>query len=122
MASFLIEQDTYDGSFDGVGFMEQYSSGYAVEPDSSTNYTLTSIPGGNKFTTDVMGTNPDKLDLTVALAGAQLALLRSKARNAVRGSLVYHAGTTSARLMAVKGVRSQMVDDAYLATLEFVMG
>lgn len=111
-----------DGSFDSVAFMEIYPSGRAVEHDSGISFALTPIPGGNKYTIDVAGANPDRLDLTIAVTGTSLTSLRSKAKNSVRGSLVYHAGTTNARLVNVKGVSKQQRADAYLATLELILG
>ena len=120
MTSFL--SDLFTGSFGGTTFMEQFSSGYAVEPDSGVEYTTTKIPGGNKFIVQTAGAGPRTLDLPIACALTQLNLLRSKADAHTRASLVYHAGTVSATLLKVKSVRKQMVDDAYLATLELIIG
>jgi hypothetical protein len=118
--SFLTE--AYDGSFDGVAFWEQFSGMFAAEPDSGVDYASKKIPGGNSSVTDSAGESLHSFDLPIAVAATQLALLRSKASNTVRGSLDYHAGTITARLMKVKSIRKQMLDDAYLATLELIVG
>lgn len=114
--------DAYNGSFDSVSFMEQFAGQLAGEPDSGVESSITHIPGGNVNVIQTSGQGPRKLDLPIAVAGANLTLLRSKATSATRGSLIYHAGTTNARLLSVKAVRAHAVDDAYFATLELVVG
>ncbi len=120
MTNFLPEY--YDAEFDGAEFLEIFQGLYAPEPDSGVEYSETKIPGGSKTVIQTAGPGTRKLDLPIACAGAQLASLRGKADNATRDTLIYHAGSVSARLMKVLNVRKQGVDDAYLATLQFVMG
>ena len=110
--------DGYNASFDGVSFMELFDSGYAVEPESGVDYAV--APVVNVVQTS--GQSSRTLDLPIALAAAQLTSLRTKANSATRASLVYHAGTVNARLLKIKGVRKQLVQDIYLATLEMVVG
>lgn len=114
--------DAYNASFDSVSFMEQFSGQFALEPDSGVESSITHIPGGDVNVIQTSGQGPRKLDLPIAVAGANLTLLRSKATSATRASLVYHAGTTNARLLSVKSVRAAAADDAYFATLELVVG
>jgi len=118
--SFLT--DAYDASFGGTSFMEQFPGGYAAEPDSGVEATIIHIPGGNVNIIQTAGQGARKLSLPIACAASELTALRGKANSATRASLIYHAGTTSARLLQVTNVRKQMVDDAYLATLELIVG
>ncbi len=111
-----------NASFGGTSFQELYEGQLAVEPDSGVAYTITPIPGGDKFVVQTAGAKPRTLDLPIACTLASLNALRTKADNAQRQSLIYHAGTTQARLMQVKNVRSVAVVDAYRATLELIIG
>lgn len=113
---------TADASFDGAAFREIFDGQLAVAPDSGTEYATTKIPGGGAYTIDSAGAGPRVLQLPIGATDAQLASLRSKADNAVRGSLVYHAGTVAARLMKVTQVRDAAIVDAHRATLELIMG
>jgi hypothetical protein len=112
----------YNGSFGGTSFMELYDGQLAVEPDSGVEYTTVHIPGGDTIVVQTSGRAPRTLDLPIAVKATELTALHTKANNATRASLVYHAGTTSARLMKVKDVRSAPLVDAYRAVLELVIG
>lgn len=117
--------DLYDSSFDGISFMELFEeSGFAVEPDTGVEYSVVHIPGGSTTVVQSSGQAADTLDLPIGVMSAELASLRSKARSATRGTLVWHRSTgESARLMKVKHVRKAGHGiDGYKCQLEFVMG
>lgn len=114
--------DMYDAEFDGIDFLEIYQGAYAPEPDSGVDFTETKIPGGSKTIIQTAGPGTRKLDMQIAAASTSIAALRSRADSATRDTLVYHAGSVSARLLQVVNVKKQGVDDAYLCTLRFVMG
>ncbi len=114
--------DLYNAEFDGVEFVEIYQNAYAAEPDSGVEFSETKIPGGSKTIIQTAGPGTRKLDMPIAVIGAGLTSLRSKADNSTRDTLEYHAGSVSARLLQVVNVRKQAMDDAYTATLRFVMG
>lgn len=111
-----------NASFGGTAFQEIFEGQLAVGPDSGVDYVLTKIPGGNKAVLDVSGPTPRVLKLPIACTDAQLALLESKANSYTRASLVYHRGTTNARLMKVEQVRDAAVVDAHRATMELILG
>jgi hypothetical protein len=112
-----------NASFSSAAFMEQFPQGFAVEPDTGVEYSVTHIPGGSTIYIQSAGQAADTLDLPIVCTAAALASLRSKARSANRASLIWHRGTEQARLMKVKSVRKAGPHfDLFEATLELIMG
>lgn len=111
----------YDGSFGGVSFWEQFDNGLsAAEPDIREEATIIHIPGSNNSVIQSTGKIARTLELPVAVMAAQLTSLRAKV--GTTGTLVYHAGSASARLTGLSGARKVSLDsDGYLCTLSLVM-
>jgi hypothetical protein len=110
----------YDGSFGGIGFMELFPNQIAVEPDTAAEFTATHISGGNTTFIQTAGLIAQTLDLAIGADAAELSALRGKVLT--HATLVYHAGSVSARLMRVKSVHYNNIPDAYDAVLELILG
>jgi hypothetical protein len=108
----------YDSSFAGVSFLELFDDGFGVEPDTAEDVTLTRIPGGNTTVIQSSGRIAKTLDLPIGAEGSEITSLRGKVGTS--GSLVYHAGTVTARLIGVRQVRKAAIG-GYKAVLNLVI-
>jgi hypothetical protein len=115
----LLSGTYYDGSFAGIGFMELYEGLTAVEPDTAGDVSYTKIPGGNTTVIQTSGLALQQFDLAIGVDAADLAALRGKVLSS--GSLVYHAGTRTARLIKLKNPRYVHNSGSYAAVLELAL-
>jgi hypothetical protein len=118
MSDFDITE-LYDGSFKGVQFWEQFNGGFGDEPETEEENAIFHIPGGNRTVVQGFGKVAGRLDLVVSVNAAGLTSLRNQVGSS--GSLVYHAGTITARLTKVgQPKRAGYGIDAVNTTLSFL--
>lgn len=107
-----------DGSFSGVSFWEQWPNAEAPEPSTTSKDAVLEIPGSSNVYYQDFGQAAQTLDLEVAVESPAAI----KAKRGVRGSLVYHAGTVTARLRSVTNIRKDAIIGGYKVTLSFLIG
>ncbi len=111
----------YDASFDSNGFVELYNNQLVIEPDTAIETSITHIPGGNTTVVQSSGLIAQTLDLPIAAEGSIITTLRGLVGS--RKTLVTHSGSTSARLLHVKGVQKEYgTYGGYFAVLSFIIG
>jgi len=108
-----------DGSFAGVGFIEEFRSGYTNDADLVSKDAIIDIPGGNNVYHQDFGQAAQPFTKNVIMSTSQYSAM--KAKRMVRGTLVSYTGNVTARL---RNIRNPLVAGHDLgvvtATLEFL--
>lgn len=111
----------YSGSFRSVGFWV-LDEGPFTSPgaDLEEDYTLLRIPGGNTTVLQSFGNLPRKVDLAIAINGADLTSLVTK--HGTNGTLIYNSNTVQARLVGITQPTRDNADmTSWKMTLKFVL-
>lgn len=111
-----------DGSFSGTQFMQRFDQGWSPEDyETAADTTILRPPGSDTVIVQTSGKVARTLTLPVYCTAAALSALRSSVSSS--GSLSYWGGTTTARLLAVRGVRrvSKPHQDYHQAQLDFLL-
>ncbi len=108
-----------DGSFAGVGFMEEFKAGYTTGIDLISKDALIEVPGSNNGFHQDFGAAMRPFTKDVFLTSAQHSAIEAK--RMVSGTLVTYTGNVTARLRNIRNVKVAGHDLGVIAaTLEFL--
>lgn len=113
--------DYADGSFKSIDFFIEYEGGLSPSgPDVVEEFTIHHIEHSDDGIFQTNGRITRQLELPVAVTATQYDAL-TNAVGTPAGTLVYHEGTLTARLVAVRRPRKVARHDLYKMVLSFVV-
>ena len=111
----------HNATFDGTSFVELYESGFgAPAPAGGEEATTHHLPGSDNTVVILSGAGAKRTEIAIGGTSANIETLKGKEGDS--GSLVYSAGTFTARLIRVKDHRKGGAGaGGDKATLEFIV-
>ncbi len=111
---------TNAGSFNSHDFLESFEGGNSSpEGDVTLSHTMYHIPGGNDNVMIDTGKLHQTADIAIVCTASELSALQGDVSSSTH-TLVWHVGSTTARLVGVIGARKESGADVYRATLRVV--